>query len=300
MKRVKNYKTRMDEANKNYKIKSITDFDELNCNSIKSVAVKQNNSVKVTTTFIKGKLLMFAKVSLKSFVYSVADVFCFPSPKVINIYQRNDIIKRFLYLLLIDTDSCSLQFMFVCKLSSTISEKKSRDLIFEIMSQSKTKQRLDTSDEFYNLFNTSDITLKKHVGLYQVQSINNLNILAIAVNPKECFELFCNKKFNKKHKGIRKETRGMMFEAHAERIMDLREYTDLHKKPKQFIQQRFQIKNTNMQMTAIKKAQFSSLNDKRYYFSDGICSLPYGHIFLFDVRNKEKKNIKQYIKNSRN
>ena len=61
---VKNYETWLDEANRNNKINSITDFDEMNCNSIKSIAIKKNTTVKATTRFIKGKMLMFSKVSL--------------------------------------------------------------------------------------------------------------------------------------------------------------------------------------------------------------------------------------------
>ena len=160
-------------------------------------------------------------------------------------------------------------------------------MIFEISLQSKIKQRLSTFNEFYDLFNSRDITLKKQVGLYEYESINNPNIITIVVNPKEYFELFLNKKFNKKHKGIRKDTRGMTFEAYAERIMDLRKYTDSDKKPKKFIQQRFQTKCTNVQMTTVKTVQFASLNDKRYYFAGSICSLPYGHLFLSDIRNKK-------------
>lgn len=98
----------------------------MNYNSIKSIAVKKNTTIKATTRFIKGKMLMFPKVSLQSFVYNVIDVFCFPSKEVKEIYQQNAIIKCFVYLFLVDTDSWSLQFIFVCKLNSTISEKESR------------------------------------------------------------------------------------------------------------------------------------------------------------------------------
>ena len=193
----------MDEANQNNKIKNIIDFDELNCNSIKYIAEKKNTTIKATTRFIKGKMLMFSKVSSKRFIYDLIYVFLFPSPEVI-IYQKNDIIKYFLYLLLTYTDSCFLQFMFVCKLSSTISEKKSCGQIFEIMLQFKIIRRLDRSDKFCHLFNAPDITLKNYIRLYKVESINNPNIITIAVDPKEYFELFRNKKFNKKHKEIRK------------------------------------------------------------------------------------------------
>ena len=70
--------------------------------------------------------------------------------------------------------------------------------------------------------------------------------------------------------------------------MDLKEYTEQDKKPKQFVQRRFQVKSTSMQMVSVKKSQFSGLNDKKYYFSDRICSLPYEHYLLNDIRRENK------------
>ena len=43
-----------------------------------------------------------------------------------------------------------------------------------------------------------------------------------------------------------------------------------------------------MTMTSVNKVQFASLNDKRYYFSDGIVSLPFGHPSLNEVRDYKK------------
>ena len=60
---------RLTEANKNNKMKNIMDFDEENRNSIKSSAIK-NTTVNVATRFMKGKLLMFSKVSLQCFHFS--------------------------------------------------------------------------------------------------------------------------------------------------------------------------------------------------------------------------------------
>ena len=70
--------------------------------------------------------------------------------------------------------------------------------------------------------------------------------------------------------------------------MDLKEYTEQDKKPKQFVQIRFQVNNASMQMVSAKKSQFSGLNDKKYYFLDRICSLPYGHYLLNDIRSENK------------
>ena len=55
------YMSRHEEAYKNNKIKSIIDFDEENTNSIKSLAIEKKSNVKLTTRFMKGKMLMFAK-----------------------------------------------------------------------------------------------------------------------------------------------------------------------------------------------------------------------------------------------
>ena len=43
-----------------------------------------------------------------------------------------------------------------------------------------------------------------------------------------------------------------------------------------------------MIITSVNKVKFASLNDKRYYFSDGIVSLPYGHPLLREVREYKK------------
>ena len=137
--------------------------------------------------------------------------------------------------------------------------------------------------------------MKKKVGFYEVESIDDANIVTIAVNPKEYFEVFRNKAINKKHKGVKKSTPGMNFEAFSSRIMDIREYSYAEKIPKTVSQKRFNIKNTKMQMTTVTKKQFACLNDKIFYFSDGITSLPYGHFLLAETRD-EKKQYKQIHK----
>ena len=43
-----------------------------------------------------------------------------------------------------------------------------------------------------------------------------------------------------------------------------------------------------MIMTSANKVKFASLNNKRYYGSDGIVSLPFGHPLLNEVREYKK------------
>ena len=91
------------------------DFDN-DCNSIKSIIVSGNTIVNVSTRFIKGKMLMFAKVFLKPFVCDIIDVFSFLDEEVSAVYNRYDIEKCFLYLNLTITDSCLMFFCFYLQL----------------------------------------------------------------------------------------------------------------------------------------------------------------------------------------
>ena len=51
---------RHEEAYRNNKIKSLIDFDEQHSSSIKSLAVKKDTKVNITTRILNGKMLMFS------------------------------------------------------------------------------------------------------------------------------------------------------------------------------------------------------------------------------------------------
>ena len=160
------------------------------------------------------------------------------------------------------------------------------------MTKSKILDRLDLSNEFWKQFDVHNINTKKEMGLFEIENINNSNVCTIAVNPKEYFEKFKNKDINKKHKGVRKGTRGMMFENYANRIKRLRYDLNESQAVEVIKQKRLEVRNTNMKMTTVSKVKFARLNDKRYYFSDGIVSLPFGHILLDKVRKYKKQLTK--------
>ena len=113
------------DANNNAKVKSMLHFHYGDWNSVKSIAVKKQSNMNVTTRFVSSKLLMYAKVSIANFIYDVVDVFCFPNRDVSKMYSPNKILKCFLYLLHTDTGNCSLQFLFVCSKSCCINKGRS-------------------------------------------------------------------------------------------------------------------------------------------------------------------------------
>ena len=68
----------------------------------------------------------------------------------------------------------------------------------------KIFERLDLSNKFWSQFNVRDTPTEKQVGLYEIESIDNPNIVTIAVNPKEYFEKYRDKSFNKKTPRVKK------------------------------------------------------------------------------------------------
>ena len=61
--------------------------------SMKSIAIEKSTKVNSTTRFLNGKMIMFSKVPIKSFVYDLIDVFMFPNQDVKKIYQKYKINK---------------------------------------------------------------------------------------------------------------------------------------------------------------------------------------------------------------
>ena len=110
------------------------------------------------------------------------------------------------------------------------------------------------------------------------------------MNPKEYYKRFNDHSDNKKHKGLKKSTRGMDFDSYSERLADLNEFLkEFLKKHKKIEQKRFQIINESMQMKSVSKVQFGQLNDKRFYFSNSLISLPFGHPYLQELRKEKHK-----------
>ena len=82
----------------------------------------------------------------------------------------------------------------------------------------------------------------------------------------------------------------MDFDSYSSRLADLNKFSkEIFKKPKKIQQKTFQIINESMQMKAVSKVQFGQLNYKRFYFSNGLMSLPYGHPYLEDLRKEKQK-----------
>ena len=184
-------------------------------------------------------------------------------------------------------------------LNCQLNEKDSRNVIFEVMINSKIFERLDLSNEFWSQINVHDTSTEKQVGLYEIENIENPNIVTTAVNLKEYFEKYRDKSFNKKHKGLKKDTPGMHFEAYANRVMLFNDFTN--QKVKKIQQSRLQIKNTEVRMQSISKSQFAGLNDKRFHFYDCVVSMPFGHPLLEKLRKENKKEtyIHLHIKGKR-
>ena len=133
------------------KNKMLLEFNDSQSASNKQIAVKTNTSIKCTTRFMSGKLLMFAKLSLKSFIYSLAELLAFPEENetVQKIYRKYELERIFCYHILTDADSTSLNFLIISHVDSIFPESKVRDILFEIFSSTEIRERFDKSDKFW-------------------------------------------------------------------------------------------------------------------------------------------------------
>ena len=85
------------------------------------------------------------------------------------------------------------------------------------------------SDDIWEQYLVQNKKLEKQVGLYEIESIDNPNILTIFVNPKEHFEKYRDQSVNKKQKDLKKDTLGMDFEACSHRLSSLHEFCNKQK-----------------------------------------------------------------------
>ena len=131
------------------KTKMLIEFNDAEAASIKSITVKKKSLVKATTRFMSGKSLMFAKLSLKSFIYSLVEIFSFSNEIVQEIYKKYQIEKILCCHILADTDSTSLQFVII---SDTFPECDVRDILFEIIVKIEMSKRFDSSHSFWKKF----------------------------------------------------------------------------------------------------------------------------------------------------
>ena len=231
-KKVDSIEKKITECQDIRKNKMIIEFNDSESSSVKTIAVKSNTSIKCTTRFMSGKLL-FAKLSLKSFIYSLVELLAFPeeNPIVQQICEKYQIEFIYCYHILTDTDSTYLQFIIVSDPKSMFPECDVRYILFEIFSRTEIRKRFDISDEFWKKFDVHMPQNQKVLGLYEVENINDPCFVTLAVNPKEYLEYFKSENVNKKHKGIKKGLVGMDFENFAERIKPFHSF-DIYVTPK--------------------------------------------------------------------
>ena len=104
---------------------------------------------------------MFAKLSLKSFIYLLTEILSFPDEDVKKIYDKYMIKQTICYHIVTDKDSTSLQFEIISDPSSDIPETRVRDVIV----RTKIYNRIDTSQSFWDNFDARKPKRPKKLGL---------------------------------------------------------------------------------------------------------------------------------------
>ena len=182
------------------KTKMVAEFNNRESASIKSFAVKKRNEIRVISRFMSWKLLMFAKLSLKSFIYDLSEIYCFPATEINDTYKKYLSEKVEIFHILPDKDSTALKFIFISDPNSDVPEEKFRDINFEVITASKIYKRFDTSHEFWDIFGSRKESRRKKLGYYEIKNIDNPCVVTLDVNPKEYLEILKSMTLNKKHK----------------------------------------------------------------------------------------------------
>ena len=133
-------------------------------------------------------MLMFAKLTLKSFIYDLCEALMFPNKKPKAIYDMCDIDFVYVYQILTDTDSTSLKFIFLSKGQCKMPEEMFRNIMFLIIMNNEILERFDVSHEFWDQFGVRNVKTRKQLGLYEVKHIDDPCFVTVAVNPKEYIE----------------------------------------------------------------------------------------------------------------
>ena len=88
-----------------------------------------------------------------------------------------------------DTDSSCLKFIFVNDVQSKIPDRQFRDILIQIIVPSKIYDRSDSSHTHWEKINARKKHLKKCLGYFEKEHIDNPCFVTVAVNPKEYMSL---------------------------------------------------------------------------------------------------------------
>ena len=148
----------------------------------------------------------------------VPKYFSFNTKKMKEIYNKYMVVRILPYSILTDTDSICVFFIFICK------PERSPEMFCLKLSLTKIFYiDFDTSHKFWEKYSVRNESLRKKLGYFLIENIDDPCIVSVAVNPKEYFEQFESQVVNKIHKVLRKGAVGMEFEDFAKRINSIKE-----------------------------------------------------------------------------
>ena len=164
VKKIEMIKNEIEASEDLRKNKMLIELSTSGSSVVKQIAVKPQTNVKCITSFLAGTMLMFAKLSLKCFIYQLAELFMFPRETVQAIYDKYQIERVYVFHILINTDSTSIQFIVVSKVQSTFTEPQVRNILFEVFSRTQIADRSTSLTISGNSSTFTTLLIKKFWG----------------------------------------------------------------------------------------------------------------------------------------
>ena len=119
--------------------------------------------MKPKTRFFSQKMVIFPKISLKSFIHDLTQTLYFLNNRTKEIFGKYIVDRIFPYQVLTDTDSMLLFIIFIWKPESSIPNSNFRDLLFEAYINNEIINRFDTSHKFWGKFDARNKSLKRNL-----------------------------------------------------------------------------------------------------------------------------------------
>ena len=277
-------------------LENITQYNH--AHSILGVVAMKKPKLKLHTRFIGCKILAFAKLQIAKFIHSIIKLFHFSTmpAKVKEQLLQRGITEVHPSMILTDTDSCSWFFSLIGDINQPRQNENDVKEMLEKIIISNLSALLDLSDPYFEKYGVRNAAQRKQMGLFAFENIDGINV-TIGVNPKEYIEVYQDMEINKKHKGLKRSTVGMDFDMYADRVRFMNENKRRADAfiAKKFTQKRLQAIYGQMQQVTLEKVSFGKLNDKCYYFTDGLLSLPHGHPALQPIYDRRRGMTEQEV-----
>ena len=267
--------------------------------SVQYILTEKERKVKVKSTkFVGTHILTKAKVSIIQFTYGIYDTFEDPvkNPSVAKDMIEMGLTRVIPSVILTDTDSVYLNFLGIYDSDNPlVTEEYFQRWVRESIILCN-RPFIDTSNLKQTGFKEKENYKKLDMFQFLTSTPNFKQV--VAVNPKEYYCLFGDgSEPVNKHKGIPNKIR-LEYEDYSNRVRGfdfLKRNEGALKSESVTYGKMIRQKNKIFIKDNMSKVKIGRLSDKMYIFSNGVTTLPHGHVLLKPIIDAAEGKSTEYL-----